>query len=286
MGAENMLFFVKTAVFGVLKNKIAFAGAVIFFIIVMMAIAAPAFSPYNYYSHDADSIFLKPVSEGHWFGTDEFGRDLFVRVWMGARISLAIGILAAIIQMVIGTLYGGMAGLFGGLADEAMMRLADALYSIPDLILIVLVTLMMGNSGFSVVLALSLTGWTSTARVVRGQTLMLKEMDFVKAAKVFGAGRWYIMFKHILPNCSGQILASLMLNVPSAIFAESTLSFLGLGIKPPEASWGTLVNEGFKYSNITYHPWVIFLPLFFIAITMISLNILGDEFKKALDSKH
>ena len=281
-----MLLYVKTTVFGVLKNKIAFAGAVIFFVIVMMAIAAPAFSPYNYHSHDADSIFLKPMSKGHWFGTDEFGRDLFVRVWQGARISLAIGILAAIIQMVIGTVYGAMAGLFGGLADEAMMRLADALYSIPDLILIVLVTLMMGNSCFSVVLALSMTGWTSTARVVRGQTLMLKEMDFVKAAKVMGASRRYIMFKHILPNCSGQILVSLMLNIPSAIFAESTLSFLGLGIRPPEASWGTMVNEGFKYTNITYHPWVVFLPLLFIAITMISLNILGDEFKKVLDSKH
>ena len=108
-----------------------------------------------------------------------------------------------------------------------------------------------------------------------GQTLMLKEMDFVKAAKVMGASRRYIMFKHILPNCSGQILVSLMLNIPSAIFAESTLSFLGLGIRPPEASWGTMVNEGFKYTNITYHPWVVFLPLLFIAITMISLNILG-----------
>jgi len=281
-----MLFSIKTTVRTVLKSKLAWAGAVILIVIAVMAIAAPAFSPFDGYSHDTDSIFLKPMSKGHWFGTDEFGRDLFVRVWQGARISLAIGILAAIIQRVIGTLYGGMAGLFGGTVDEVMMRLADALYSIPDLILVVLITMAMGNSCFSVILALSVTGWTSTARVVRGQTLMLKEMDFVRAAKAFGAGRWYIMFKHILPNCRGQILVSLMLNVPSAVFAESTLSFLGLGIKPPDASWGTLVNEGFKYSNITYHPWVIFLPLFFIAITMISLNILGDEFKKALDSKH
>lgn len=275
----------KRIISGVFKNRIAGACAIFLGIIILLAIVVPVVSPYDYYSHDAGSKFLSPMAGGHWFGTDEFGRDLFVRIWQGARISLAIGVLTAMIQMVIGTIYGGTAGILGGMVDEVMMRIADAVYSVPNLIIVILITVVMGNSEFSIIFALSITDWTAAARVVRGQTLVLKEMEFVQSAKVLGAGRGRIMLRHILPNCRGPILVNLMFSIPAAIFAESTLSFLGLGIKPPGASWGTLVNEGFKYTNISYHPWVIFIPLFFIAITMISLNILGDAVKQALDSK-
>ncbi|HHV29759.1 ABC transporter permease [Acetivibrio mesophilus] len=280
-----MLYFIKKVALGLSKDRAALVCAIFITVVVLAAIVIPVVSHYDYYSHDADSKFLPPFTGGHWFGTDEFGRDLFVRVWHGVRISFAIGVLVAFIQMLIGTLYGGVAGIFGGLVDEVMMRFADVMYSVPNLVVVVLITLLMGNNELSVIFALSLTDWTTAARVVRGQTLVLKEMEFVQAAKVLGAKRPQIMLKHILPNCSGPILVNLMINIPSAIFAESTLSFLGIGIKPPAASLGTLVNEGFKYVNINYYSWVIFIPLLFIALIMISLNILGDALQKVLDSK-
>lgn len=280
-----MSYFLKRVASGLLNNRAALVCAVFIAVMVLAAIFIPMISSYDYYSHDADNKFLPPFTDRHWFGTDEFGRDLFARVWQGARISLSIGVSAALIQMLIGTLYGGVAGMFGGLVDEVMMRFADVMYSVPNLVIVILITLLMGNNELSVIIALSLTDWTNAARVVRGQTLLLKETEFVQAAKVLSAKKWQIMLRHILPNCQGPILANLMINIPSAIFAESTLSFLGIGIKPPAASLGTLVNEGFKYVNINYHPWVIFIPLFFIALTMISLNILGDALQKVLDSK-
>ncbi|GAE89461.1 ABC transporter permease [Acetivibrio straminisolvens] len=226
------MLFLKRVAFGLSKNKAALACTIFIIVVVLAAVVVPMVSRYDYYSHDMDKKFLPPFTGGHWFGTDEFGRDLFVRVWYGVRISLAVGVLAALIQMLIGTLYGGVAGIFGGLVDEVMMRFADVMYSVPNLVIVVLITLLLGNNELSVIFALSLTDWTTAARVVRGQTLVLKEMEFVQAAKVLGAKRTKIMLKHILPNCSGPVLVNLTINIPSAIFAESTLSFLGIGIKP------------------------------------------------------
>lgn len=280
-----MVFAVKRIISEVKNNKAAAVCVIFLLLVVLLSIAAPVFSPYDYYSHDLDKTYLPPLTRGHIFGTDEFGRDLFVRLWEGARVSLTIGVFAALVQMVLGTIIGGTAGIFGGLIDEILMRITDIMYSIPNLIIIILLSMVMGSSQLAIILALSITDWTGMARVVRVQTLLLKQMEFIQAARVLGAGKIRIMTRHILPNCFGPVLVNFMLGIPGAIFAESTLSFLGLGIKPPGASWGTLVNEGFSLSNITYYPWVILIPLCFIGLTMISFNILGDAIKDAQDSK-
>lgn len=252
-------------------------------LVAVLSFIIPKVSSFDYYSHDLDGKFLPPFKGGHLFGTDEFGRDLFVRVWYGARISLTIGIFAALTQTIIGVIYGGLAGISGGLTDEIMMRIADIFYSVPNLIVVILITVVMGSSEFSIILALSITEWTGMARVVRGQTLLLREMEFIHAARALGAGEKHIFIKHILPNSVGPILVNLMLSIPSAIFAESFLSFLGLGVKLPKASWGTLANDGYRY--ITSYPWLLLIPLGFIALTMISFNILGDSLRDKFDSK-
>ena len=265
------------------KDKLAFACAIYLALITLLSIVIPIISPYNYYSHDPDNIFLQPFTKGHLFGTDDFGRDIFVRVWEGSRISLMIGIMAALFQTAIGVLYGATAGIAGGIIDEIMMRIIDVVNSVPNIVIVVLITVVMGRNEFTIIFALSILGWTSMARVIRAQTFLLKEMEFVKAAKVLGAGKKHIIIRHIIPNCMGPVLVNLMFSIPGAIFAESFLSFLGLGIELPKASCGTLAYEGYKY--IGTYPWLILIPLVFIGVTMISFNILGDAARDALDSK-
>lgn len=270
-----MPYFAKKVCQKIKGNKAAAVSMTFLLIVAFFSVAVPLLSPFDYYSHDLDNRFLPPFTQGHLFGTDEFGRDLFVRVWEGARISLAIGIFAALAQTLIGIVYGGISGICGGLTDEVLMRTADVVYSIPNLIIVILMTVIMGSSEFSIILALSITEWTGMARVVRGQTLLLREMEFVSAAKVLGASKKDILVRHILPNCRGPILVNLMLSIPGAIFAESFLSFLGLGVALPRASWGTLASDGYRY--ISSYPWLLFIPLVMICLTMVSLNVLADS---------
>jgi oligopeptide transport system permease protein len=242
----------------------------------------PVLSGYNY-----DAIHLnftnQPPSAQFWFGTDDLGRDIFTRVWYGARVSLSIGLLAAAIDLVIGLLWGGVSGLKGGRMDEMLMRCADILYSLPYLLMVTLLTVVLGSGISSLLVAITLTGWITMARIVRGQILLLKEMDYIMAAKALGAGQSRLLFFHLLPNATGPILITLTLTVPSAIFAEAFLSFLGLGIQAPLASWGTMANEGLP--ALQFYPWRLFFPALFISQTMLAFYLIGEGLKFAFDQR-
>ena len=264
------------------KNKMALVGLVILGLVILLAIFGPIFSPYTYDGQDALARNQSP-SWAHPFGTDQFGRDIFVRVQYGARISLLIGFSAAAVCLVIGVIYGGISGFVGGLVDMVMMRIVEILVCIPNLLIIILVMLKFGSSVFSVLLGICLTSWTSMARIVRTQVLTLKEQEFALAVKVMGASKARILFKHLIVNCIGPIIVSVMLIVPSAIFSEAFLSFVGIGVSAPMASWGTLANEA--RSLIELYPIQAIWPVAAICITMLSLNFIGDGLSDALDPK-
>jgi oligopeptide transport system permease protein len=224
-----------------------------------------------------------PPSLQFWFGTDELGRDLFTRIFWGARLSLFIGIAASFIDLVIGVVYGAVSAIFGGKVDEAMMRLCDILFSIPYLLVVILLMVIIGSGITTIIIALTMTGWIHMARMVRGQILQLKELDFVKAARACGASRFRLFWRHLIPNCMGPIIITVTLTIPAAIFAEAFLSFLGLGIQAPLASWGTMASDGLP--AMRYYPWRLFFPAAFISLTMLSFNLLGDGLRDAFDPK-
>lgn len=263
-------------------NRFATIGLYTLIVLLVMAIIGPLLTPYTYYE---THLHLKnqPPSHQFWFGTDELGRDLFTRVWWGARISFLVGIVASFIDLVIGVLYGSLAASFGGKIEEFMMRLADILYSIPYLLVVILLMVMIGSGITTIILALTLTGWISMARIVRAQILQLKQLDFVKAAQSMGASRFRILFKHLVPNTLGSIIVTVTLTIPTAIFAEAFLSFLGLGVQAPIASWGTMANDGLP--ALRYYPWRLFFPAGFISLTMLSFNLLGDGLRDAFDPR-
>lgn len=262
------------------RHSLGRIGAAILLPIVVMIAVGPSLSGYSY---DALHLAMKnqPPSAEFWFGTDDLGRDIFTRIWYGARISLCVGLLAACIDLVIGLLWGGISGLAGGRLDEALMRCADILHSLPYLLIVILMTIALGSGLASLLAAITLTGWITMARIVRGQMLLLKEMDYVIAAKAMGANQARLLFKHLLPNAAGPILITLTLTVPSAIFAEAFLSFLGLGIQAPLASWGTMANEGLP--ALQFYPWRLFFPAFFISLTMLAFHLIGEGLKSAFD---
>lgn len=260
------------------QNRPALFCAVFLSFLIMLAIFAPFFCSHTYYDIDLHAKNLSPSLQ-HWFGTDDLGRDIFIRIWHGARISLFVGITAAAIDLIVGVLWGGIAGFSGGKVDEVMMRLVDILSSIPSLLLIISLMVVIGPGLFTIILALSLFGWMTMARIVRAQLLQLKEQGYVIAARSLGASYWRILFYHLLPNALGPIIVTLTLSVPSAIFAEAFLSYLGLGVQAPIASWGTMANEGLP--AIEYYPWRLFIPVGFISATMLSFNIIGDGLNDA-----
>ena len=264
------------------SNPSAMIGLSCLLLLILMAIIGPFLTPYTYYDTHLHLKNLPPSSQ-FWFGTDELGRDLFTRVWWGARISLLVGILASLIDLVIGVLYGSIAGAASGKTDELMMRICDILYSIPYLLAVILLMVIIGSGITTIIIALTLTGWISMARIVRGQILQIKELDFVKAAEVAGASKFRILWRHLIPNCMGPIIITMTLTIPSAIFAEAFLSFLGLGVQAPIASWGTMANDGLP--ALRYYPWRLFFPAGFISLTMLSFNLLGDGLRDAFDPK-
>ena len=263
-------------------NKASMLGLYILSFLFFMAIVGPFLTPYTYYE---THLHLKnlPPSTQFWFGTDELGRDLFTRVWWGARISLLVGIVASFIDLVIGVFYGSLAGSIGGKVEELMMRIADILYSIPYLLVVILLMVVIGSGITTIILALTITGWISMARIVRGQILQLRELDFVKAAQSLGASRVRILIRHLIPNALGPIIVTVTLTIPTAIFAEAFLSFLGLGVQAPIASWGTMANDGLP--ALRYYPWRLFFPAGFISLTMLSFNLLGDGLRDAFDPR-
>lgn len=263
-------------------NKVAVAGLILLILLSLMAIIGPWISYHTYYTTHLELKNLPPSTE-HWFGTDDLGRDMFTRVWYGARISLFVGITAAIVDMVLGVLWGGTAAFAGGRVDEGMMRFADILYGIPYLLVVVLLMVVMGSGLIPIIIAMTITGWINMARIVRGQILQLKELEFVLAAKTLGAGFGRILLRHLIPNCMGPIIITMTLTVPSAIFVEAFLSFLGLGVQAPIASWGTMASDGLP--AMKYYPWRLFFPATLISITMLAFNLVGDGLRDALDPR-
>jgi oligopeptide transport system permease protein len=264
------------------ENKVAMISMFTIFLIVVLAIAGPYISNFDYASNDLLNSNQYP-DKVHWFGTDELGRDLFVRVMYGARISLSVGFVAAFINLTIGILYGGISGYLGGRADNLMMRVVDVIYSIPMMLYVILLMVVLGKGLVNVFITLGITYWGNMARIVRGQVLSLKEQEFILAAKAAGATRTRIILRHLIPNCMGQIIVTLTLSIPGAIFTEAFLSFIGLGVSAPMSSWGTLCNDAL--SIFKSYPFELFIPAVAICITMIAFNLFGDGLRDALDPK-
>ncbi len=264
------------------KNRLALVSFYFLLLMVLLAVFVPILSHYTYNGQDMSIANAMPSWE-HPFGTDKFGRDILVRVMYGARISLSVGFAAAGICMVIGIVYGGIAGYAGGKTDMVMMRVVDILYSIPSLLYTILIMLIFGSNMFSVLLGVCVSSWIGMARLVRTQVMSLKEQEFSLAALVLGASRQRILFKHLIVNSIGPIIVSLTMMVPSAIFQESFLGFVGIGISAPMSSWGTLANDA---RNLIYsYPIQIVWPVGAICLTMLALNFLGDGLGEALDPK-
>ncbi|GHU83681.1 diguanylate cyclase [Clostridia bacterium] len=264
------------------RNRVAMLGLFIILLITAASIVAPLLSSWSYSFQDL-SIINQPPSAAHWFGTDALGRDIWVRVWMGARVSLAVGILGSVVPSLIGIVIGGVSGYFGGKIDMLIMRLIDIIMCIPGMIYVILIMLYVGSGPASIVLAFAVTGWMGTARSVRGLVLQLKEREFTLASRVLGASHARLIFSHLVPNTLGIVVVSMTMGVPSAIFQEAYLSFIGLGIAPPTPSWGQLANAGIAVFKI--FPMQLFIPAILISITMLSFNLFGDGLRDALDPK-
>lgn len=267
------------ALMRLMKNIPAAASLAFILLLGLSAVFAWRLSPFPYDAQDQTAI-LTPPGGGHPLGTDMLGRDLLSRLLYGARVSLAVGLLSALTAVFIGTVYGAVSGYAGGRPDNWMMRVVDAVYALPDLLVIILISLLTGRGILGICLALSLVSWVGVARVVRGEVLKLKEEAFVEAARAMGSSSGRIVFRHILPNTMGVLMVALTLRVPSVIFAESSLSFLGLGIQPPLASWGSLAHEG--WLALRFYPYLIVFPGLSIFLTILAFNVLGEGLKEVL----
>lgn len=264
------------------QNKLAILGIVVIVLLGIMSIIGTIVSGQNYYDNDLLNANQSPSME-HWFGTDNLGRDIFARTWYGARISLFIGLTAAFLDLIIGVVWGTVSGYLGGKVDEYMMRIADILSGVPYLLVVILLMVIMPPGLWTLIIAMTITGWIGMARIVRGEVLKLKAEEFVLASKSLGANTFRVMSKHLIPNALGAILVTLTLTIPNAIFTEAFLSFLGLGVPAPQASWGTMTSDAL--SSLRYYPFQLFFPAFFICLTMLAFNVVGDGMRDALDPK-
>ena len=264
------------------QNKLAIAGIFVIVLLAIMSFIGGPISGHNYYDNDLINSNQSPSAE-HWFGTDNLGRDLFARTWYGAKISLFIGLTAAFIDLIIGVIWGSVSGYLGGRVDEYMMRIADILSGVPYLLVVILLMVILPQGLWTLIIAMTITGWINMARIVRGEVMRLKKEEYVMAAKSLGASNFRIMAKHLIPNTLGPILVTLTLTVPTAIFTEAFLSFLGLGVPAPLASWGTMASDALP--ALRYYPFQLFFPAFFISLTMLAFNVVGDGMRDALDPK-
>lgn len=310
--SKPSLNFWQDAWFRIRKNKAAIVSVFILVFIIFMAFAGPYMV-----DHDPDNVNVthanlppkipgleklgifegegklgsktvnlyevKKIDEYYWFGTDSLGRDLFSRLWKGTQISLYIAFIAAFIDMFVGVIYGGISGYYGGRVDDVMQRVVEVLIGIPSLVIVILMIMIMETGIWSIIIAISITGWIGMSRIVRGQVLQYKNQEFVLAARTLGASNNRIIGKHLLPNIMAIVIINMMFTIPTAIFFEAFLSFIGLGLQSPAASLGTLINDGYKF--IEYQPHILFFPAFLLSLLMIAFNLIGDGLRDALDPK-
>lgn len=277
-----------------MKNRAAVLSMGILVLIALMAVFAPYLSPYAFDHQNYAIISCAPdwwpdhtalcsAGGAHWFGTDNLGRDLFVRVLFGARVSLAVGMIATFVSLVMGVAYGAIAGFIGGRLDELMMRFVDVLYSLPYIFLVIILMVVFHRNFFLLFVAIGAVEWLTMARIVRGQTLSIKYKEYIEAARAAGVTRSDTIVRHIIPNVLGPVIVYVTLTVPAVILAESFISFLGLGIQDPLTSWGVLISDGSK--QIETAPWLLIFPALFMAVTLFCFNFIGDGLRDALDPK-
>ncbi|MEG1254756.1 ABC transporter permease [Clostridium sp.] len=265
------------------KNKVAMASLILLGLLVVMTLIGPYLSKFEYQVGNNDMINVKPNST-YWFGTDTLGRDLFSRVWIGGRISILIGLIGAIVDTVIGVIYGGISGYLGGATDDIMMRIVEILVSIPYLVLVILLRVIIDKGGLApIILAMTITGWCYMARLIRGQLLQIKEQEYILAAKALGANPSRIIARHLVPNTLGVMIVAITFDIPGFIFGEAFLSYLGLGVPSPMTSWGALASAG--QQNLIFYPHQLIFPALAISLTMLSFQLLGDGLRDALDPK-
>ena len=265
-----------------LRNRAAVASAIVLALVSIACFAAPWIAPYPIDDIDWENISTPP-SAAHWFGTDENGRDLFTRTLYGGQVSLMVGIVATLVSLAIGVIWGAVAGFFGGRVDAIMMRTVDILYSLPYMFFVILLVVFFGRNILLIFVALGAVQWLDMARIVRGQTLSLKRKEFIEAAHASGVSTVNIIRRHIIPNTLGPVVIYITLTVPSVILTESFISFLGLGVQEPQTSWGVLIAEGARVMETA--PWSLIYPAIFLGVTLFCFNFIGDGLRDALDPK-
>jgi oligopeptide transport system permease protein len=266
------------------RNRASMTALAIMGLVVALVLFAPFLSPYSIDSTDWDRISAGPsISSAHWFGTDDVGRDLFVRTLYGGRISLMVGLAATLVSLIIGIAWGATAGYAGGKIDQFMMRIVDVLYAMPFMFFVILLMVFFGRNIFLIFIAVGAINWLDMARIVRGQTLSLKKKEFVEAARAGGVSSFNIVRRHIIPNLLGVVVVYVTLTIPQVILVESFLSFLGLGVQEPMTSWGALVNDGAQAMETA--PWALVFPAVFLALTLFCFSFIGDGLRDALDPR-
>ena len=264
------------------KNNMAIAGLYVLLTLIVLCVLAPWITPYGYEEQNL-GLGAIPPSAAHWFGTDVFGRDLLTRVLYGGRVSLMVGFIATVVALLIGVLWGTVAGYLGGRTDVVMMRIVDILYALPFIIFIILLMVVFGRSILLLFLAIGAVEWLTMARIVRGQVLGIRRQEYIEAALSMGLSTWTILRRHVIPNTLSPVIVYATLTIPQVMLLEAFLSFLGLGIQPPQSSWGLLISYGAE--TMEDYPWALIFPGLFLSVTLFALNFLGDGLRDALDPK-
>lgn len=264
------------------RNPTAMIGLVVIIMLFTIAIVGPWLTSITYSDQDLQNTNTGPTAK-HWFGTDAHGRDLYIRVLYGARISLLVAVVATVVNFMIGVLYGGISGYLGGRVDNILMRIVDIINTIPLTLYAIILMVVIGGGLKSIMITLGTVYWVGMARIVRGQVLSLKEQEYVLAARTLGASTWRILVRHLIPNAMGPIIVTATMLIPSAIFTEAFLSFIGLGVSAPMASWGSLANDAL--GGLRSYPYQLFFPSAAICVTMLAFNFLGDGLRDALDPR-
>ena len=281
--AEKPMTYLQDAWRRFKKNKVALMAALLLLMIALFVVIVPFVSPYDFSAQDLLSRNQTPDGT-HWFGTDTLGRDLFTRVAVGGRVSIAIGICGALIVAVVGCLYGGLSAYFGGAVDMLMMRIVDILSSVPNLLVVILLSVVLDSSSIGTLLfAMTVTGWCPVARLVRAQMLQINRLEYVMAARVMGVSPIQIVIKHFIPNTISVIIVNITFRIPGFIFSEAFLSYVGLGVQAPNTSWGALASAA--QSSLLFYPYQMLFPALFIALTTLCFTLMGDGLRDALDPK-